>query len=309
MFSTLFIDWRPELEAFHLGSFGVRWYSLMWVIGLIGGYLIVKRLYRQQGIPQEKFEPLFLYCFLGVLIGARLGHCLFYEPEYFLTSGKGLVEMFLPIRFAEASWDWKFTGYTGLASHGGTIGLFLALLVYVKRYKVNFLLLLDDIAIATPFVAGCIRIGNLMNSEIIGTQTAMPWGFIFHTNDALVDGMLVPRHPAQLYEALAYFLIFAIQWRIYKRQVTKSPNHQFANSQLRSSTPGWFFGFTLAAIFTFRFFVEFLKVEQVDFEKGMPLDMGQLLSIPFIAVGLYFLLRKPKTGNSGIPGTPGKNSK
>lgn len=145
-----FIDWQPSLEILKIGSFSLRWYSFLWCVGLLFAYIIVQKLYKQQKIADEKFEPLFLYCFFGVLIGARLGHCLFYEPEYYLSSIKGIMEMILPIRFIPDTWDWEFRGYEGLASHGGTIGLTLALILYVKKMKVPILTVLDNVAIATP---------------------------------------------------------------------------------------------------------------------------------------------------------------
>lgn len=266
---SLFIDWQPSLTLFELGPVAVRWYSMMWVIGLLGAYMIVHRLYKQQGISEEKFEPLFLYCFIGVLVGARLGHCIFYEPGYFLTSGTGFIEMLVPMRkFADG---WHFTGYEGLASHGGTIGLVTGLILYARKHQVKMWTVIDNVAIATPFTACCIRLGNLMNSEIIGKPTDMPWGFIFHTREALVDGMLAPRHPAQLYEAIAYIIIFAIGLWIYRRR------------QKLVGT-GFYFGYCVFTIFVFRFFVEFLKENQVAFEQGMTFDMGQLLSIPFVII-------------------------
>lgn len=290
--TTLFIDWQPSLEAFHIGSLSLRWYSLCWCIGLVFAYTIVHRLYKQQNIDEKKFEPLFFYCFFGILIGARLGHCIFYEPATYLTSFQGLAEMILPIRFLPAG-GFEFAGYSGLASHGGTIGLFLALMLYVRKHKVAPMQLLDNIAIATPLTACCIRLGNLMNSEIIGSPTTLPWGFIFHTHDALVDGQLAPRHPAQLYEALAYLLIFIIGYAIYRR--SGLPTAATRPTPSRTSVgSGFYFGLCLAAIFTFRFFVEFIKKEQVDFEQGMLLNMGQLLSIPFVIIGIYFMMRKAK---------------
>ena len=288
--NMLFIDWQPSLEAFSIGNFSLRWYSLLWFIGLAFAYTIVHRLYKQQKIDEKKFEPLFFYCFFGILIGARLGHCIFYEPDAYLTSFKGFVEMILPIRFL-ADGGFEFAGYSGLASHGGTIGLFLALMLYVRKHQVPVFQLLDNIAIATPLTACCIRLGNLMNSEIIGSPTTMPWGFIFHTHDALVDGQLAPRHPAQLYEALAYLIIFFIGYAIYRRKGLPAKPANPAPSRMSVGT-GFYFGLCLAAIFTFRFFVEFIKKEQVDFEQGMALNMGQLLSIPFVVIGLYFMLRK-----------------
>ncbi|MDO4738382.1 MAG: prolipoprotein diacylglyceryl transferase [Bacteroidales bacterium] len=286
----LFIDWTPNVEVFSIGSFSVRWYSLLWCVGLLLAYLIVQRLYKQQKIGEEKFEPLFFYCFLGVLIGARLGHCLFYEPQYYLTSMVGFIEMLVPFHLMPDG-EWKFTGYEGLASHGGAIGLFFSLLLYCRKMKVKARIVLDNIAIAVPATACCIRLGNLMNSEIIGKVTDVPWAFIFHTREALVDGAAVPRHPAQLYEAIAYLLIFFAGCFLYRKW--RQAQAMRSTSPLSVGT-GFYFGFCLTAIFTFRFFVEFLKKEQVDFEQGMLLDMGQLLSIPFIAIGVWCMLNAKK---------------
>ena len=257
-------------------------------------YLIVQRLYKHQKIEEEKFEPLFFYCFVGVLVGARLGHCIFYEPGYYLTSGKGFIEMLIPFH-QMADGSWKFTGYEGLASHGGTIGLIIAMVLYWRKMKLNPWVVMDNIAIAVPATACCIRLGNLMNSEIIGNPTDVAWGFIFHTREALVNGELAPRHPAQLYEALAYLVIFVvgamIYWRWYKSQGMEE------KSPIAVGT-GFYFGFCLATIFTFRFFIEFLKKEQVSFEQGMLLDMGQLLSIPFVILGVWCMLKSKKKAAS-----------
>ena len=285
-----FIDWQPQIEVFQIGSFGVRWYALLWAVGLIAGYFIVKKLYMHQGISLDKFDPLFLYCFLGILIGARLGHCLFYEPIYYLGSTQGVIEMFLPVKILPDG-SWKYHGYAGLASHGGAIGCLRGMLIYAKRNRVRFLTVLDNVCIATPLTACCIRMGNLMNSEIIGRPTDVPWAFLFHTNDAMVDGVIVPRHPAQLYEALAYLLIFVLLVTVYWwRSRTSVQNAKVGT--------GLYFGMCITLIFAFRFFVEFIKKEQVDFEKGMPLDMGQLLSIPFVLVGLYFVIRSIRNNSN-----------
>ena len=187
MDTFLYILWNPDLVAFRIGGFALRWYSLCWLLGLLAAFLIVRKLYQEQKIKPELFDPLFIYCFIGILIGSRLGHCLFYEPDYFLSSGKHMVEMVLPIHFL-ADGSWKFTGYEGLASHGGTIGLIIALWLYVRRTKVNLWRVLDNVAIATPVTACLIRLGNLMNSEIIGKATDVPWAFIFER----VDLRLVP---------------------------------------------------------------------------------------------------------------------
>lgn len=262
----LYILWNPDLEIFRIGNFAIRWYSTCWLIGLALAYFIVKWLYKDQKVKDAYFDPLFMYCFLGILIGARLGHCLFYQPEYFLSSWTHVVEMFLPIH-QMADGSWKFTGYEGLASHGGTIGLMVALYLYYRKTGMNLWHVLDDIAIATPITACFIRLGNLMNSEIIGTPTNMPWAFIFERVD------MIPRHPGQLYEAIAYFFFFFVMLHFYKRTS-------------KEVGTGFYFGLCLTLIFTFRFFIEYTKDIQVDFESGMIFNMGQLLSIPFIILGI-----------------------
>lgn len=262
----LYILWNPDLEIFRIGNFAIRWYSTCWLIGLALAYFIVKWLYKDQKVKDAYFDPLFIYCFLGILIGARLGHCLFYQPEYFLSSWTHVVEMFLPIH-QMADGSWKFTGYEGLASHGGTIGLMVALYLYYRKTGMNLWHVLDDIAIATPITACFIRLGNLMNSEIIGTPTNVPWAFIFERVD------MTPRHPGQLYEAIAYFFFFFVMLHFYKRTS-------------KEVGTGFYFGLCLTLIFTFRFFIEYTKDIQVDFESGMIFNMGQLLSIPFIILGI-----------------------
>ncbi len=262
-----YILWDPNVVAFHIGSFAVRWYSLLWLVGLVGGYFIVRWLFDDQKIERERFEPLFLYCFIGILAGCRLGHCIFYEPSYYFSSIQHVIEMFLPIHFMEGG-GVKFTGYEGLASHGGTIGLILGMWVYSRQYKVTLWTVFDDIAIATPIAACCIRLGNLMNSEIIGKVTDVPWAFIFQHVD------MMPRHPSQLYEALAYLLFLFVGFYIYLQR--KIPAGR-----------GFYFGLCLTQIFAFRFIIEYTKVVQVDFEQGMVLNMGQLLSIPFVVFGAW----------------------
>ena len=267
----LYILWNPDLEAFRLGPLAFRWYSLCWLVGLLLAYLVVKRLYKEQQIKEELFEPLFIYCFLGILIGARLGHCIFYQPDYYLTSWKGFIEMLLPIHIDQYG-SWHMTGYQGLASHGGTLGLILALLLYVKNTGVGLWRVLDNIAIATGTTACFIRLGNLMNSEIIGKPTDLPWAFVFERVDML------PRHPGQLYEAIAYALLFIVMWYIYRKK-----------SHLVGT--GFYFGLCLTYIFTFRFFIEYTKEVQEAFEAALPIDMGQILSLPFVAVGAWYMVK------------------
>lgn len=270
MLQFLYTVWNPNVEMMRIFGFPVRYYSLMWVIGLVAAYFLVRRFYRDRKISDEKFEPLFLYCFLGILIGARLGHCIFYEPSYYFASFRNFIEMLLPVRFMPDG-GMKLVGYSGLASHGGTIGIFLGILLYCRKYKISLLECVDMVAVATPVTSAFIRLGNLMNSEIVGKPTGTDHGFVFAQL-----GEDFPRHPAQLYEAIAYLVIFVIIYLIYRRRKDMVGT-------------GFYFGFCLASIFVFRFFIEFCKEVQVDFENGMALDMGQILSIPIALVGLFFV--------------------
>lgn len=265
---NLFITWNPDVVAIDLGIFAIRWYSLCWAIGLVAVYMLMHRLFRQQKLAEEQFDPMFMYCFLGILLGARLGHCLFYEPGYYLSHP---IEMLLPMRNVPGK-GWEFTGYEGLASHGGTLGLMLALWLYAKHVKLRFLHVLDNVAIVTPICACAIRLGNLMNSEIIGKVTDVPWAFIFQKVDML------PRHPGQLYEAICYAIFFGIHWYFYRRYPQKVGS-------------GFFFGLCLFLIFISRIFIELTKENQEAFEEGMLLNMGQLLSVPFVLLGLYCMFK------------------
>lgn len=271
-----YINWNPDPTFFHLGSIPIRYYGLLWIVGIALSYVIVHKQYHDRKIEEKTFEPLFFYCFFGILIGARLGHCFFYEPDRFLTSLKGITEMILPIEITPDGWKW--TGYMGLASHGGTIGLIIALWLYCRKTKMHYMDVLDMIAVATPICACCIRLANLMNSEIVGRITNVSWAFVFErlAHDPNIVNPLAPRHPAQLYEAIAYFVFFLVMMALY---------HYYKNRLHR----GFYFGLCLTLIFTFRFFVEFIKEEQVAFENGMMLNMGQLLSIPFVLIGIYFM--------------------
>ena len=253
MLPLLNIHWNPDPELFNLFGISIRYYGLLWVIGLAFAYFIVQKEYRDRRIGDDKFEPLFFYCFFGILIGARLGHCLFYQPDYYLHH---FWEMIL------------------------TLGLIIALWLYCRKTKMHYMDVLDMIAVATPITACCIRLANLMNSEIIGNPSSVPWAFVFERVD------MVPRHPAQLYEALAYFIFFLGMIYFYR----KTQNGTTARR-------GFFFGLCLTEIFLFRFFIEFLKENQVSFEDGMTLNMGQWLSVPFVIIGIYcmFFYDKKKT--------------
>ncbi|RHE89190.1 prolipoprotein diacylglyceryl transferase [Bacteroides intestinalis] len=268
--SLLTINWNPDPELFNLfGSFPIRYYGLLWGIGIVLACIIVQRQYRDRKISEDKFTPLFFYCVIGITLGARLGHCIFYDWSYYQNH---LIEMILPVKqFPNEGWKW--IGYRGLASHGGTLGLIIALWLYCRKTKMHYMDVLDMIAVATPICACFIRLANLMNSEIIGKPADIPWAFVFEQVDML------PRHPAQLYEAIAYFIFFLGMIYLYKKSDHGQKLHR-----------GFFFGLCLTEIFVFRFFVEFLKENQVDFENTMTLNMGQWLSIPFVIIGIYFML-------------------
>lgn len=262
------IVWEPSVSPFSIGGFEIRYYALCWLIGLVSAYYVVKMVYKKGGIKDELFDPLFFYCFIGILVGARLGHCLFYEPEYYLANP---IEMILPVK--EINGTWKFIGYAGLASHGGVIGVITALYLYIRKTKMPFMWVLDSLGIAAPIFSAMVRLGNFMNSEIIGVPTDVPWGIIFAKT-----GNMTPCHPAQLYESIAYLTVFILILFLYRKYSNKVGSGLFA-------------GFTLFTIFTFRFFIEYIKEVQVSFENGMFINMGQILSIPLILLGGYLIYR------------------
>ena len=254
------IFWNVSPEIVKIGPISLRWYGLLFALGFVFGYMILTRIYKLEKKPQADLEQLSIYVILGTVIGARLGHCLFYDPVYYLSNPFEMIKV----------WE------GGLASHGAAIGIPLSIYLLSKKQKDKTVLwILDRVVIVVALAAVLIRLGNLFNSEILGTATDVPWAFIF----ARVDD--VPRHPAQLYESIFYLISFIILYFVYYKTDKKSKQ-------------GFIFGFFLVLIFGFRFFVEFLKIEQSAFEKGMILDMGQLLSIPFIIGGLYFMFRKEK---------------
>ncbi len=262
-----YIHWNPDPEIINIFGISIRYYGLLFVSGLILSIYVLGWIYKRENIPAENLEKLSIYGMIGILAGARLGHCLFYEPSYYLSHP---LEMILPVAFPPEG-GIKFTGYQGLASHGGALGLFIALLLYSRKTKHSLIDAIDLIAVVGALGSAFIRLANLMNSEIIGTPTTKPWGFVFERVDA------IPRHPAQLYEALSYFLIFAIMMLLYTKKREKLKN-------------GFFFGLVLVLIFTARFFIEFIKENQVEFEDRMTFNMGQLLSLPYIIVGVIFIV-------------------
>lgn len=259
------IHWNADPVLFHLGSFGLRWYSLGFLCAFLFSYLILARMYRREKVNVAYLDQLTIYVFVGVLAGARLGHCLFYEPDYFLTAA----------HWFEIVWPFQhghFTGFTGLASHGAAIGVLTALYLYWRRFKINVWWVVDRLVIVVALGGAFVRLGNLFNSEIYGTATTLPWGIIFDRN-----GETVAKHPTQLYESLAYLIIFGVSlWR-----------YRHTQGLFKSGT---LFGWWLVALFGVRFLIEFVKNDQVDFEAGMVLNMGQLLSLPFVAAGLIIAL-------------------
>ena len=270
------INWNVNPEIFWItDTFPLKYYGLLFMTGILIALQVEKRIYTKENIPVENLEKLFIYVVVGIVLGARLGHCLFYEPSYYF---KNPIEILLPIKKIGESY--QFIGFQGLASHGGAIGVLIAIGICCKKYKTNFLWVLDRIAIVSPIVAAFIRFGNFMNSEIYGKPTNGHWGVIFQRDD------LIPRHPTQLYEAFSYLLIFAILMRMYKK------NNEEKNN-------GYFLGLTLVLIFSARFIIEFFKENQAGFENQMIINMGQLLSIPFIIIGLIliFIRKKPVYNN------------
>lgn len=266
-----YINWNVDPVMFHLGSVGLRYYSLGFMFAFLFGYMILSKMFKREKVEIKYLDSLVMWMFLAVLIGARLGHCFFYEPDYYLTADHWL-EIVLPFNMQTG----QFTGYQGLASHGAAIGILLAIYFFQRKYKINAWWLLDRLVIIVA-LAGCfIRLGNLFNSEIYGVETSLPWGFIYERN-----GETVPKHPTQLYESISYLIIFVVCLLVYRKKEGNLPN-------------GRLFGYWLIALFGMRFLIEFVKEEQVAFEQGMALDMGQWLSVPFILGGAVLVLLSHK---------------
>lgn len=264
--SLLYIDWNVNPEIVNILGIPVKYYGLLFLTGLVLCFNILKSIYNKENLSIQAHEALFSYALIGILVGARLGHCIFYDFDYY---SQHPIEILLPIQKGPDG-IYHFVGFAGLASHGGGIGLVIMLLLYSRKYKIPFMKVLDAIAIVLPLGGVFIRLANLMNSEIIGTPTNVPWAFIFRQVDNL------PRHPAQLYEAISYFVIFLLIYLIYKKDIFKIGK-------------GFYFGISILLIFIMRILIEFIKVDQVEFEHGMSLNMGQLLSIPFVFLGLFFI--------------------
>jgi len=254
------INWNVSPDIFSIGPITIRWYGLLFAMSFIVGYQIMVIIFKRENKSEHDLNDLVWYMILGTVLGARLGHCLFYNPDYYLSHPLEILQI------------WK----GGLASHGAGIGIITALVLYTRKKKeISFLWVIDRIVITVALSGVFIRLGNLFNSEIIGKPTNGNWGFVFVSVDN------IPRHPAQLYEAIAYLLIFIFLLSFYFRVKGRFKN-------------GLLFGLFLITVFGFRFFVEFLKENQSIFEQNLFLNMGQLLSIPFVILGIYFLFRKDK---------------
>lgn len=259
------IIWDPSDALIDLGFFALRYYSMFFLLAFVSSYIVVKKQFIKYNLNVELMDSLTIYVVLGTLIGARLGHCLFYDFAYY---SQHPLEIILPFTFTP---EFKITGFQGLASHGGGLGIMLSLILFSRKFKIKLWFLLDQIAIVVPLAGMFIRLGNLMNSEIIGKPTDVNWAFVFLKADN------IPRHPAQLYEAIAYLFIFILVYFAAKKYPKPS---------------GFYFGMVIFLIFCFRIAIEFIKEDQSAFEAGMLLNMGQILSIPFILTGLFIMYRK-----------------
>ena len=257
----LVVTWDVNPALFHLGSFEVRYYGVLWAVALGISAYIFHHIMIREGLSEKTFDSVFWFGVISTVLGSRLGHCLFYDPGYYLTH---------PVEILDIRQG-------GMASHGAAVGLLIGLWLFSRKNKLPYIWSLDRISIVVAISGVAVRLGNLMNSEIYGTVTSLPWGFIF-----VRDGETLPKHPTQIYEALCYLVLFVILlWMYYKKDLARR-------------WPGVMFGFFLIIMFGTRFLIEFIKNPQVDFEQNMVLNMGQLLSIPFIVAGVVILWRALK---------------
>lgn len=293
-----YITWNVDPVAFSIGSMEVRWYGLLWAFGFLFGYMLMNKVYKRERMPEGALDNLLIYMLVFTVVGARLGHCLFYEPEYYLSKPLEMLKV----------WE------GGLASHGGAIGILLGLWIYVRRFNkkakkeegkshITYLWILDRIVIPVCLVGALIRLGNVFNHEIYGTPTSLPWGFVFlrgneqfcgtvdnyvacTSNSCCPPSEWLPCHPTGLYEAFFCLVTMGILlWMYFKRD-------------LGNKRPGLMFGTFLVIIFGSRIAIEFLKNVQVDFERNMAFDMGQWLSVPFVIVGIFMIIRSFRTAKA-----------
>ena len=259
-----YIVWDVNPYIFHIGSRPIAWYGLLWAMVFIVGYYIIRNIYRKENLSDDKVDMLFIYMLVSTIIGARLGHCLFYEPSYYLSKPVEILKI----------WE------GGLASHGGAIGILIGLFIYSRKIKKPYIWILDRIVVPVAIGGAFIRIGNLMNSEIYGEPTTLPWGFKFVRDYPGMPIENIPAcHPTQIYEAIFCILVFVYLLYAYYKQ------------DMCNKRPGFMFGIFLFIIFGSRIMIEFIKNPQVEFETSMTLDMGQWLSLPFFIAGILFIAR------------------
>ncbi len=272
--SFLAIEWNPSL-GIDLGFFVIRWYSLMFVAAFLLGLRLMKKIYIEDNIPVEKLDVIFMYVFISMLIGMRLGDVFFYSWDYYQNH---LLEIFIP--FKQVNGSWQFTGFTGFASHGAAIAIPIAMYFYAKKHlKKPWLFILDRLAIMVALAGFFIRLGNFFNSEIYGKETGSNFGVIFKAN-----GETVARHPTQLYEAISYLILFFVMWYLYWKTDKKNQT-------------GFLFGLFMVVLWSLRFFIEFLKEAQVDGREDWvfnSLNTGQVLSIPLVMIGVWLMFRTAK---------------
>lgn len=263
------IPWSPDPVLFKLGSFEIRYYSLFFALGFILGYMIIRRLVIKENENPDLLDQFLIYVVVGTIIGARLGHCIFYDWAYF---SQHPLEIILPVQFEPT---FRFTGFRGLASHGGGIGIALALILLARKQKKSVFWYMDKLAVVVPLAGMFIRLGNLMNSEIVGDPTSLPWAFQFELMDS--EGgkhdPMEPRHPTQLYEAISYLMIFGFMFWYYLKKFGKVQH-------------GHIFGVFFTLLFIDRFVLEYTKINEGISDEAL-LNIGQLLSIPFIIIGIY----------------------
>jgi len=270
----LFVTWDVDPNLLNLenvpilGQLTIRYYGVLFAAAFVFGYVLFMRIFKTEGISIEVLDRLTLYMVIGTVVGARLGHVFFYQPDYYLSHPHEIL----------------YIWHGGLASHGAAIGIMVALYLFVRKEKKPYIWILDRMSIAVALSGFFIRMGNLMNSEIYGVETDLPWGFVFVRNNEIL-----PKHPTQIYEALAYLAIFFVLYRLYFRNKGKF-------------RPGLLFGLFMILVFTARFLIEFIKEVQVPFEQGMALNMGQWLSLPFIILGVILLYRTMKRNRPQVQG-------
>lgn len=272
------ITWNVDPSIFTLGGFQLRYYSLLWTLGIVLGYFILLRFAKTEGVPERVMDRLALYSVIGVIIGARLGHCFVYEPLYYLQHPLEVLQV------------WK----GGLASHGGGVGVMIGMYIASRQERVSMLWVMDRVVIPIALIASFIRWGNLFNSEIYGHATTLPWGFVFARN-----GETEAMHPTQIYEALSYFTVFVgLMWAYFRRPVVRAKR-------------GLIFSIFLITMFTARILIEFIKHAQESFEKGWLLNLGQLQSLPFLLFGIGLFVwgvrRAPVTPPHFAPEPPVKS--